>query len=43
LYALHALHTLKKLIQSEQIQSDVNPEIHALEKKLKAFEEFGIG
>ena len=34
---------MQKLIQSCQIQSDVNPEIHTFQKKLKAFEEFGIG
>ena len=34
---------MQKLIQFGQIQSDVNPEIHTLEKKLKAFEQFGIG
>ena len=34
---------MQKLIQFGQIQSDVNPEIHTLEKKLKAFEQFRIG
>ena len=34
---------MQKLIQSCKNPSDVNPEIHTFEKKLKAFEEFRIG
>ena len=33
---------MQKMIDCGKIQSDVNPEIHTLEKKLKAFEQFGI-